>query len=306
MLKKLPPLQTLQTFSVVASLGSFTSASKELNLSQSAVSRQIQQLEQYFGKPLFQRNSRTLVLTDQGTALLPVVEQTISSFMGSLEASMTKVMNINIRMAPTIARRWFFPLLKGLNEYLPDVNVNVDTAWHLEPQFALGNLDIMIVYGNGHWPGMEVIPILEEVITPVCAPDFDLLQNNKLTFESLANAVLLHSNPRHSDWQLWLQSQNLYDFTPYKHQTFDTQDLSLTLAAHGQGVAIGDLNLIKQDLKKKTLIRPFEQSIKTGYGYYAIYPSRPANILKVTPFIEWLKEARAQLQGTQAAKLSYA
>lgn len=299
MATKLPPLQTLQTFSVVASSGSFTSAAKELNLSQSAVSRQVQQLEHFFGKPLFQRNSRNLVLTDQGTMLLPLIEHTISSFMSSLEATMTQVTNINIRMAPTIARRWFFPLLRNLNESLPDLNINVDTAWYLEPQFALGNLDIMIVYGNGRWPGMEVVPIQQEIITPVCSPDFELLHEGKLTFDSLAHSVLLHSNPSHSDWQLWLQSQGLYDFKPYKHQTFDTQDFALTLAANGHGVAIGDLNIIKQDLKKGSLILPFEQSIETGYGYYAIYPSRPASILKVTPFIEWLKQVCAKLENAE-------
>lgn len=289
MTAKLPPLQTLQTFSVVASTGSFTSAAKELNLSQSAVSRQIQQLEHYFGKPLFQRNSRNLVLTEQGTSILPVIENVISSLKSSLEATKTQATNITIRMAPTIARRWFLPRLPLLNESLPDFNVNVDTAWFLEPQFVLGDVDVVIAYGNGRWPGMEVVPIINEVITPVCSPDYELLNGKTLSYDALAHAVLLHSNPHHSDWSLWLQSEGLYDFKPHKHQVFDTQDFALTVAANGYGVAMGDLSLIEKDIQTKTLITPFKQVIETGYGYFAIYPSRPANILKVKPFIEWLR-----------------
>ena len=56
----------LRTFYIVAEAGSFTHASERLNLSQSAISRQVQGLEDSMGFPLFHRHPRGMILTEQG------------------------------------------------------------------------------------------------------------------------------------------------------------------------------------------------------------------------------------------------
>eukprot|EP01034_Spumella_vulgaris_P019938 gene19938-25519_t len=111
---RLPPLQTLQTFSIVAETGSFTAAATELNLSQSAISRQIQQLEHYFGCSLFERHTRKVVITEQGAAIMPIVNGLLVSLRNSFEATRTKSRSLTIRMPPTFARRWLLPRLPEL------------------------------------------------------------------------------------------------------------------------------------------------------------------------------------------------
>lgn len=288
MSRKLPPLSILQTFSVVAASGSFTAASRELHLSQSAVSRQIQQLENYMGEKLFHRQARKLILTQQGEALLPSIEKSITSLKDSLENALEKNYNITVRMAPTIARRWFVPKLPDLLRQCPELNVNVDTAWFLEPQFALGEVDVVISYGRGHWPGMKAIALLKEQITPVCAPHFPLLQHVSSPIDLLEQSVRLHSNNAHSDWSLWLQDQQLNHLSSYKDQVFDTQDYALTAAESGYGIAIGDLALIQPELATEQLICPFKHTIYTGCGYYATYPNSSAQLPKIKLFIDWL------------------
>src|ERR1700741_144740 len=98
---RLPPLQTLQTFSVVAETGSFTAAAAELNLSQSAVSRQVQQLEDYFGGSLFERHTGRVPLTERGMALVPIVDGLLASLKTSFDATRTTVRSLTIRMPPT-------------------------------------------------------------------------------------------------------------------------------------------------------------------------------------------------------------
>jgi len=120
---RLPPLQTLQTFSVVAETGSFTQAASELNLSQSAISRQIQQLEHYFGCSLFQRHTRKVVLTEQGEAIVPIVSGLLISLRNSFEATRTKGRSLTVRMPPTFARRWLLPRLTDLHNRHPDLNI---------------------------------------------------------------------------------------------------------------------------------------------------------------------------------------
>ena len=210
---RLPPLQTLQTFSVVAETGSFTQAASELNLSQSAISRQIQQLEHYFGCSLFQRHTRKVVLTEQGDAIVPIVNGLLISLRNSFEATRTKGRSLTVRMPPTFARRWLLPRLTDLHNRHPDLNITIDTAWFARPTFGPGDIDLLILYGNGHWPGMHVELLLPERLTPMCSPSFAGLLGDPAQPESLASCVLLHSNARQSDWTLWLQAEGAYDLT---------------------------------------------------------------------------------------------
>ena len=289
---RLPPLQTLQTFSVVAETGSFTQAASELNLSQSAISRQIQQLEHYFGCSLFQRHTRKVVLTEQGEAIVPIVNGLLISLRNSFEATRTKGRSLTLRMPPTFARRWLLPRLTDLHNRHPDLNITIDTAWFARPTFGPGDIDLLILYGNGHWPGMHVELLLPEKLTPMCSPSFASLLGDPAQLESLASCVLLHSNARQSDWTLWLQAEGAYDLTAARNQIFDTQDFAMTAAASGYGVTMGDMHLARQDLESGALVAPFPRVIESGYGYYAICPARNDARALVSDLLDWLVKER--------------
>jgi DNA-binding transcriptional LysR family regulator len=288
---RLPPLQTLQTFSVVAETGSFTAASAQLNLSQSAVSRQIQLLERYFGCVLFERHTRKVIITEKGTALLPIVESLLSNFRNSLETTRSQRRSLTVRMTPTFARRWLLPRLPSFLQAYKDLNINIDTAWQVRPTFGLGDIDVQITYGNGHWPGMDVLPLLSEQLTPVCSPVLAAQLGSPASIDKLASCVLLHSNPRQSDWTLWLQAEGAYALQPLRHQVFDTQDFALTAAASGLGVAMGDLSFVDEEVRTGQLITPFPRIIDSGYGYYAIFPARDDVRRRVADFAHWLESS---------------
>ncbi|MBZ9728039.1 LysR family transcriptional regulator [Mesorhizobium sp. CO1-1-11] len=289
---RLPPLQTLQTFSVVAETGSFTLAASELNLSQSAISRQIQQLEYYFGCSLFQRHTRKVVLTEQGEAIVPIVNGLLISLRNSFEATRTRGRSLTVRMPPTFARRWLLPRLTDLHGRHPGLNITIDTAWFARPTFGTGDIDLLVLYGNGHWPGMHVELLLPEKLTPMCSPSFATSLGNPARIESLADCVLLHSNARQSDWTLWLQAEGAYDLTAVRNQIFDTQDFAMTAAASGYGVTMGDMHLARQDLESGTLVTPFRRIIESGYGYYAICPAREDAKARVSDLLNWLVRER--------------
>ncbi len=285
---RLPPLQTLQTFSVVAETGSFTAAAAELNLSQSAISRQVQQLEHYFGVSLFERHTRKVALTERGMALIPIVDSMLASLRSSFEATRSTVRSLTVRMPPTFARKWFLPRLPDLHSYDSALNINIDTAWFLRPTFSIGDIDMLITYGNGHWPGMDVLLLTSERLTPMCSPQLAHQLGNPPQVERLRDCVLLHSNPRHSDWTLWLQAEGTYSFQAARHQVFDTQDFALTAAASGYGVTIGDLVFSQPELHSGELVTPFGRVIDSGYGYYALWPARADARKKVQAFTDWL------------------
>jgi DNA-binding transcriptional LysR family regulator len=291
---RLPPLQTLQTFSVVAETRSFTAAAAELNLSQSAISRQVQQLEHYFGCSLFERHTRKVALTERGMALIPIVDSMLASLRTSFEATRSTVLSLTVRMPPTFARRWFLPRLPDLHRHHSDLNINIDTAWFLRPTFSVGDIDMLITYGNGNWPGMDVLLLLRERLTPMCSPHLLSKLGDPPEVSKLQDCVLLHSNPRHSDWTLWLQAEGAYSFQAARHQVFDTQDFALTAAASGYGVTIGDFAFSGPELQSGELVAPFERVIDSGYGYYALWPARADARQKVKGFADWLEQSCAE------------
>ncbi|MBN9045584.1 MAG: LysR family transcriptional regulator [Rhizobiales bacterium] len=286
---RLPPLQTLQTFSVVAETGSFTLAAEQLNLSQSAISRQIQQLELYFGCTLLERHTRKVAVSAQGQALLPLVEGLLASFKSSFEALRTQSRTLTVRMTPTFARKWLLPRLPQLRDAHPDLSINIDTAWFIRPAFGVGDIDVLITYGNGVAPGMDVVPLLEEHMTPMCAPALMETLGSPARVENLAGCTLLHADTRHSAWMTWLQAEEQYDFKPSHHQVFDTHDFALTAASSGLGVVMGDMSFTIEDRRRGELVVPFERVVSTGYGYYAFYPARNDVRRKVADFIDWLR-----------------
>lgn len=288
-LNRLPSLQALHSFYVVAQTHSFTKAATELLLSQSAISRQIQQLEDHLGCSLFERHTRKVILSEQGMALVPVVEGLLSSLRSTFDATRHGIQSITVRMPPTFARRWFLPRLANFKRSCPTLEVIIDTAWFARPSFSTGDIDVLITYGGGNWPGMEALHLLTERLTPMCAPSHLSLLGEPPVLGNLANCVLLHSNIRHSDWSLWLNAEGGYDIRGISNQVFDTQDFAFTAAANGYGVTMGDLSLVADDLSTGILVAPFKRVIETGYGYFALFPARRSIPDKVSIFLSWLR-----------------
>lgn len=292
-LNRLPSLQALHSFYVVAQTGSFTLAATELHLSQSAISRQILQLEEQIGCSLFERNTRKVIISEQGLALMPVVEGLLSSLRSTFDATRRGMQSITVRMPPTFARRWFLPRLPAFKQAFPNLEIIIDTAWFARPSFSTGDIDMLITYGTGIWPGMNVVRLLAERLTPMCAPALLPVLGDPGEVESLADCVLLHSNVRHSDWTLWLNAEGIYDVRGLSNLIFDTQDFAFTAAASGYGVTMGDLGFAASDLAQGTLVTPFPRIVESGFGYFALYPSRRGTPEKVVRFADWLERTAA-------------
>ncbi len=290
-LNRLPSLQALHSFYAVAQSSSFTLAATDLHLSQSAISRQIQQLEEYLGCTLFERNTRKVTISKQGMDLIPVVEGLLNSLRTTFDASRRGMQSITVRMPPTFLRRWFLQRLPKFKQDFPDLEIVIDTAWFARPSFSIGDIDVLITYGNGSWPGMQVVPLLSERLTPMCAPEHLPMLGDPADIERLSDCVLLHSNVRQSDWTLWLNSVGAYSLRGKSNQVFDTQDFTFTAARHGYGVTMGDLSFAVDDLANGVLVAPFSRLVESGYGYFAIYPARGDIPERVQDFTHWLASA---------------
>ena len=285
-LRRLPPLHSLTVFTAAAASGSFSRAAELLFVTQGAVSRQIQQLETHLGCTLFTRHKRGLRLTDEGRALLPVVEDAMGRLAGACDALRNLGQVLVLRMPPTFAVRWFLPILPELRALMPDVDVRITTYEAWEPDFESSDVDAAVVQGRGNWVGVESVALMPEALTPVCSPQ---LAAQISAPEDLLVLPLLHCNPLDA-WPRWLQAAGVMPKDLRRGQTFDTLELALTAATRGQGVAMGDLNLIHENLRDGGLVAPFERTVGQGLSYYLAYPPDRAQQPKIRVLREWLSQ----------------
>ncbi len=289
--RRLPPLHALTVFAAAAASGSFSRAGELLFVTQGAVSRQIQQLERYLGCAVFIRHKRGLKLTAEGQLLLPVVDDALGRLAGACDGLRTIGQVLVLRMPPTFTARWFLPILPELRALLPDVDVRITTYDSWEPEFERSDVDAAVVQGRGVWVGAEAVALMPEVLTPVCSPQ--VAAGIRSPGDLLA-LPLLHCDPL-DGWPRWLHAAGVENKDARRGQTFDTLELALAAATRGQGVAIGDLNLVRESLRDGILVAPFTQTIDQGLSYYLVYPPDRAQQPKIRILREWLVESARRL-----------
>ncbi len=285
--RRLPPLHALEVFAAAARCGTFSRAAKALFVTQSAISRQIQQLETHLGLPLFIRHKRGLRLTPEAEALLPVVEDSFARLIHACDSLRNVGQVLTLRMPPTLATRWFLPLLPSLRTVMPDVDVRVTTYDAWEPRFEDSDVDAAIIYGRGGWPDLEAVALMPERLTPVCSPE--VAQRLSVPAD-LAATRLLQCYPVQA-WSRWLEAAGVGWIATHQGQTFDTLELALSAATRSQGVALGDLNLLKESLSDGVLVAPFDCVLDQGVSYYLIYPPQRGQAPKIRALREWLTAA---------------
>ena len=282
----LPPLYALQAFVVAARVGSFTRAADAMNLTQSAVSRQVLLLEDYFGCPLFVRQARGLALTAEGTQLLPAVNAAFETLAQAAQTLTQARGVLTLQLPPTFASRWFLPRLPQLRAALPDLDVRIGTHWNDTPDFSHADVDVIIAHGPGGWPNLVEVPLMREMLTPVCAPS---LRASLRQVDDLARVTLLHPNPQRREWTQWLAEERAAgSVKATRGQVFDTVDMSLAAATRGQGVAIADPALLRESLDNGVLVMPFKRRVASGMSYFLTYPAQRAGARKLQAFQAWL------------------
>lgn len=294
----LPSLNLLKTFSVVAKTLNLTHAAELLHITQGAVSRQMTGLETALGYPLFLRQARGLTLTPRGAQLLPAVQQALEQMGEAFRRVESHPDTLRIK-CPTCSMRWLLPRVIQLQNDRPDIQIELTASIAHGVDFSTEHFDAAIVFGRAPDSPRRAHHLFDEVLTPVCTPDF--LPGRKGDFDvgCLAGKTLLHPTRDRRDWLLWLREAGVKGLPSAKSQHFDTLDLAINSALQGYGVAIGDLTLIEDDLQAGRVIAPFPLCVASGASYTLLYPDSPTPVLKVA--IDYLNEhariSRQKLSG---------
>lgn len=260
-----PSLQALQALVEVARRGSFTSAAQTLCLTQSAVSRQIQQLESHFNVALFIRSSRSLSLTAEGEQVLASARSILEQLKSLEERLAPQKRPFRIRMHVSLAVRWLLPKLSDFYLRHPEVSLAIETVATevVEP----GNdSDAYILYLPQPSSDPDCLTLFEETLMPVCSPT---LAGAPRSVDELLRFALLHRSADRQAWIEWLAANEGKPLEDYRHIPFNLDELALDAAARGLGVAVTDMTLAAESIERGVLVVPFGEPLRTG-GVYSL------------------------------------
>ncbi|MDD1961616.1 MAG: LysR family transcriptional regulator [Pseudomonas capeferrum] len=292
MSKRLVPSMTaLQCFEAAARHLSFTRAAEELHLTQSAVSKQVAQLEDMLRHHLFLRIRRRLQLTPAGSLYLAEVNKILTQVDISSRYILTygeQTEILKVATQPSFGVRWLIPHLKGFGKR--HNNIHLDIRNEMEP-FALlqGSADVVFFYGQGTWPGATCVELFREEVVPVCAPE--LLAGRALADAGeLAELVLLQSTSRPEAWHEWFLELGLHSVSSYHGPRFDTFYMALSAAQAGCGVALVPRYLVAKELNEGSLVIPWNHAMRSTGAHYLAYAEHAAEVPKVRALVEWVRE----------------
>jgi LysR family transcriptional regulator, transcriptional activator of the cysJI operon len=191
----------LQVFHTVAKRLNFTRAAEELFISQPAVTRHIQELEQQFKVKLFERNGTRIRLTDAGGRLLQHTEELFAIYR-NIEFDMSSLTQrqsgrLYLGGSMTTAPYVIPPILARFHGRYPDVEVSLITGNTQQIEQALGQqeIDLGIVEGHSRHSSISYTEFMKDEIVLVTNPAHPLAKKTSIRPEDLTRIPLLLREP---------------------------------------------------------------------------------------------------------------
>ncbi|MEH3087770.1 MAG: LysR family transcriptional regulator [Xylophilus ampelinus] len=309
-----PSLLTwLRCFDAVARNHSFTLAAQELHVTQGSVSQQVKKLEEYLGLPLFQRKGRSLSLTREGMRLSLVSEQsfgTLNQAVGKLRREQ-RVHNapLNLSCSPSFAMLWLTPRVGDLMQGKAGVAVRIYGEYHLLDRATMGLSGIQagIRFDPGHYADLRAEPFLDEWLLPVASPEFLARHPRIRTLADVPQGMVLHDEspwhgaPQNIEWDTWQQAAGCPLGRP-GGVYFNLSQLAMVAALSGQGVAMGRMALVYDQLRSGRLVPPFPVAVKSRASYHFLCGEKASGTDE--HLRRWLRENGEQFRHERDALLS--
>lgn len=282
---------SLQAFEAAARLLSFTAAGKELELTQTAISHQIKNLEERLGTKLFVRRRNQLQLTADALKYVQSVREAINLLsVATKRAKGEKTDDIlTIICLPTYAVKCLLPVLPEFQNAHPEITLQLLVSASFD-QFKRNSYDVAIRYGAGHWPALSIDILHHEKFFPVCSPKLWEKSGPGSSRDRLAKMAQIRTffqSTYQDGWPVWLEAADCDTLEFAGEAIFNLQLTSLQAAIDGVGIAIGRTPLVDPDLENGILMAPFELRLESKSAYYLVSPMDKRKLEKVQLFRDW-------------------
>jgi LysR family glycine cleavage system transcriptional activator len=294
-------LAALPTFIQVAKHLSFTKAAKELFLSQGAVSVQIKQLEKELGFSLFHRKVRKIFLTREGERLLKDIAPALRTIQSSIESirSTDETNRLTVSTLPSFAAKWLIPKITEFQQENPKFNLKIHTS-DKRVDFIAEQIDCAIRYGLGKYPDLHTTHLTDELYFPVCHPDVRGSSQPLTDPQEIRRFRLLHDGRLlesfNISWQSWAAEMGIDDLDFSGGMEYGQCDYAIQAAIAGQGVALGRVSLVEDDLNAGLLVPLFDHKLKSNFSYYFVHPQEYSDNPGMNLFKSWIIEQMKVIQ----------
>lgn len=292
------PLSALRAFAAVFEMGGVRPAARALQVTHSAVSRHLRELEAWLGVPLVEQrggNGR-IALTVQGQALGKALISGLTDLERAVESvrELRRPNSVVVATTASFAARWLMPRLPSLVRHHPGIELSVVTQQAVRSVAEQG-ADLAIRMGSGPWDDGKCEPLMDDALCPLATRRYWSSIGERRASRALAKARLLHDRDPAAGWDSWFTAFPAHGVDFRQGPRFTSSDLVLSAAAQGLGVALGRACLAREDVENGTLFRPFgSDEVRLPNAYWLVRasdePLRPA-VLTVST---WIKSLASQ------------
>lgn len=282
------PLNMLNTFACAARVESFQLAAEQLHITPSAVSHQIRKLEQQLDYKLFERLDKQVRLTDQGHRLFQSINRPLHELFQATEQALTPpTPTVQINSVPLFATRWLMPKLDEFQTEHPDIELSIQATTDLV-NLDSSNLDCAIRQGDGTWPDVNSIKIMDEQPVVACRPGLldklgGALSPIELLQQPLVDAVA------HSDrWKAWFAQADIRTDRRICVMQVQTASQAIEVCQLSDHFLLVDRSMIAKEIENGQLAVASDQGKPSAFGYYLIWSKTRDVSDAFVRFKEWL------------------
>lgn len=283
-----PSMSLLLAFEAAARHESYTRAAVELSLTQSAVSRQVQALEQQLGLTLFRREGRQVQLTDVGR----LYQREMSDALGRIRSATLQAIayqsgggSLRLATLPTFGSKWLLPRLHDFYTTHPGMLVHINSRIDAV-DFDTSGIDAAIVVGHTGLPGLISHRLHAEELVVIIAPQVANAQA-AWTPEQIASQMLLNVANNPNVWGDWFSHHHLPHRMMRLGPSFELTSHLIQAVKAGIGIGLVPRILVTDEIASAELI-PLDLPFPSQRSYYLTYPPRNEMLPSLQAFRAWL------------------
>jgi LysR family glycine cleavage system transcriptional activator len=286
--RHLPSFKALQAFEATMRHGTLSAAARDLNVTPGAISRQISALEQDMGLKLMTRHSEGITPNQAGEKLARTLNKSFKDIsdviQGIREGSLRET--LTLKVFPTFAIQWLVPRLANFHGLAPDIDLHIKTSL-TDARFDTEDIDVAIMIGNGDWPKLRSHRLFSRQFTLVCSPA--LLEKAGPDPEiAFRTSRILYSDLQVGHWHDWLDEAGFSDVDISRGTQFENSSLAYQAARDGAGFALGQVDLLHEDVRTGRLVAPFGTLMTGKREYYVAHRQHDADRPAIRTLVDWL------------------
>lgn len=287
----------LRAFTAVARHLNFRAASEELALTQSAVSRQIQALEEEVGVPLFLRHTRAVELTGAGSQLMRSVTHALEQLDSTVRMIRRSAGRKSVAVSTwaSFASMWLITRLEAFQSEFPDIDIRIDATDNLI-DLDTADVDLALRYAKADMVPPGAVRMFGEQLTAVASPWLLKTGQPLVRGEDLAHFALIEAGDAHRanhlewlSWRRWFEVHQLEHIEPKRWMFFNYAHQIAQAALTGQGIALARMPLIADSLASGDLVEILpHMRLDSPVAYWMVVGPRSAERPEIKAFCAWL------------------